>query len=82
MQAMEKHKGSEQWSKDGGIFIPYPATWLNQERWNDEVIKALPAKKKPYFHGMPIIEIFGKKYCLKNGEKLEFAGKESEIEYK
>jgi hypothetical protein len=27
---------SEQWTKDGGKFIPYPATWLNQERWTDE----------------------------------------------
>ena len=26
---------SEQWRKDGGKFIPYAATWLNQERWTD-----------------------------------------------
>jgi uncharacterized protein YdaU (DUF1376 family) len=26
---------SEQWTKDAGQFIPHPATWLNQERWND-----------------------------------------------
>ena len=25
-----------QWSKEEGRFIPYPATWLNQERWSDE----------------------------------------------
>lgn len=24
------------WLKDGGDFIPHPATWLNQERWDDE----------------------------------------------
>ena len=23
------------WKKDGGVFIPYPASWLNGERWND-----------------------------------------------
>lgn len=28
---------SYQWKKDGGQFIPLPATWLNQERWLDEV---------------------------------------------
>ena len=28
---------SFQWKKDGGQFIPLPATWLNQERWLDEV---------------------------------------------
>lgn len=26
---------SEQWRRDGGKFIPYAATWLNQERWTD-----------------------------------------------
>lgn len=24
------------WMKDGGQYIPYPATWLNQRRWEDE----------------------------------------------
>ena len=28
---------SEQWVRDNGKYIPYPSTWLNQERWNDEV---------------------------------------------
>ena len=26
----------EQWTKDEGKYIPMPATWLNNERWNDE----------------------------------------------
>lgn len=30
---------SEQWLKDGGQFIPHPATWLNQRRWEDEVTR-------------------------------------------
>ena len=34
--AVEEQKRSEQWRKDGGQFIPHPATWLNQERWEDE----------------------------------------------
>ena len=28
---------NEAWKKENGKFIPYPATWLNQERWNDEI---------------------------------------------
>lgn len=28
---------SEDWQKDGGKFIPYPATWLNGRRWEDEM---------------------------------------------
>lgn len=31
---------SEQWRKDGGQFIPNPATWLNAGRWQDEVTQA------------------------------------------
>jgi len=29
-------KATEQWQKEGGKFIPYPATFLNQRRWEDE----------------------------------------------
>lgn len=27
---------TEQWTRDGGQFIPHPATYLNQHRWEDE----------------------------------------------
>ncbi len=27
---------SEQWQRDAGKFVPYPATWLNGRRWEDE----------------------------------------------
>lgn len=37
LAAIERQECSVQWSKDGGQFIPNPATWLNQERWNDEL---------------------------------------------
>lgn len=30
------------WLKDGGAFIPYPASWIRSERWTDEPI-AIPA---------------------------------------
>ena len=26
-----------QWQKQNGQFIPHPATWLNQERWDDDI---------------------------------------------
>lgn len=35
MAALERHRKSEDWRKQHGMFIPYPATWLNQERWTD-----------------------------------------------
>ncbi|STY70543.1 Uncharacterised protein [Megamonas hypermegale] len=37
IKALEMVKQTEQWKKDNGKFIPYPATWLNQERWTDEI---------------------------------------------
>jgi hypothetical protein len=35
--AIEAQRASEQWRKDGGQFIPHPATWINAGRWDDEV---------------------------------------------
>jgi hypothetical protein len=40
---IEAFKNSEDWLKDGGQYIPLPSTWLNQERWHDE----LPEKPEP-----------------------------------
>lgn len=39
MQAVEAQKRSPQWAKDGGAFIPHPASWLNGKRWEDEAPK-------------------------------------------
>lgn len=33
IDAVEKQKKSDQWTRDHGQYIPYPTTWLNQERW-------------------------------------------------
>jgi len=43
LAAIDNQIRSNQWQKDGGQFIPYPATWLNQERWND----VLESKQRP-----------------------------------
>ena len=37
VDALAKQKLSAQWNADGGRYIPYPATWLNQQRWEDEL---------------------------------------------
>jgi len=34
--ALEWQKETDQWYKNGGQFIPNPATWINQHRWKDE----------------------------------------------
>lgn len=33
LAAVEAQKRTEDWRKDGGRYIPYPATWLNQKQW-------------------------------------------------
>ena len=38
LNAIEIAKQSMQWNKDNGQYIPNPATWLNQKRWEDEII--------------------------------------------
>ena len=38
LNAIETAKQSIQWNKDNGQYIPNPAKWLNQKRWEDEII--------------------------------------------
>lgn len=42
MVGLNAYKASEQWRKDGGAFIPMPSTFLNQERWTDEIYSPPP----------------------------------------
>ncbi len=37
LRGLEQQKKSPDWRKEGGKYIPYPATWLNQRRWEDEL---------------------------------------------
>lgn len=43
IDAIEAQSRSPDWQKDNGQFIPYPATWLNGRRWEDE------SKQRAYF---------------------------------
>ena len=36
LAALKQATTSEDWAKDGGRFIPHPATWLNAKGWEDE----------------------------------------------
>jgi uncharacterized protein YdaU (DUF1376 family) len=47
LAAVEAQKRSEQWTKDNGQFIPHATTWLNQERWNDELPPASTVTPTP-----------------------------------
>lgn len=37
IRAVEQQKQSDQWTRDNGQYIPHPATWIYQRRWEDEV---------------------------------------------
>lgn len=36
LTAVDEQRGSRQWQRDNGQYIPHPASWLNQGRWSDE----------------------------------------------
>lgn len=47
LTAIERQKCGRQWQENDGQYIPNPATWLNQGRWEDEVAPAV----KPTWNG-------------------------------
>lgn len=49
MESLKKQKQTNDWIKENGQYIPFPATWLNGERWEDEIdIKVSEPPKDPY----------------------------------
>ena len=57
---------TEAWMKDGGKYIPHPATWLRGERWDDELEVKLPnvVNEKPWNETATGIEAKGKELGL------------------
>jgi hypothetical protein len=48
LKAVLAQRRTDQWLRDGGKFIPYPATWLRAERWDDVLVVEMPApERKP-----------------------------------
>ena len=45
LSAISEQSRSDQWTKDRGAFIPYPASWLNAKRWEDEPAAPLPSQQ-------------------------------------
>lgn len=48
MQAVTAAKGSDQWNRENGRFIPNPSTWINQGRWDDELPAAGSFQQQPH----------------------------------
>jgi uncharacterized protein YdaU (DUF1376 family) len=41
LDAVAQQAATEQWQRDGGQFIPMPASWLNGQRWEDAPLSAV-----------------------------------------
>ena len=69
IETLKKMARCEQWTRDGGQFIPHPATWLNREGWEDEPEIAKPKVEPRQITpcadgcGEGIYELGGAKYC-------------------
>ena len=72
LAALEKQRDSEQWQKDGGQYIPHPATWLNGRRWEDELPARPEGQKTPSRGTMPAAQYSQRDYS-EPGESLESA---------
>jgi len=49
--AVEAKRNTIDWTKDGGKFIPLPATWIRAERWNDEGTSAVDTHTRDIWAG-------------------------------
>jgi hypothetical protein len=48
LDAIDAHKKRDGWQKEDGRYIPMPATWLNQRRWEDQGVEVRsPAPRGP-----------------------------------
>ena len=46
LDALEVMCWSDKWRKNDGEFIPYPATWLRADGWEDRPVKVIPMLSK------------------------------------
>ena len=47
LTGLARWKACDQWTRDNGQYIPYPATWLNNRRWEDDVPVQTQPQIKP-----------------------------------
>jgi hypothetical protein len=83
--AIERAKTSKDWTKDGGQYIPYPATWLRAKGWEDdfpeESVQDGQRKKpespnpfdKPDFKRVFSLDRAGNKIDIATGAIIEWA---------
>lgn len=62
LKAIQAACKTEQWMRGGGQFIPYPATWIRGERWEDIHEVTIPGvvNEKPWHETASGIEAKGR----------------------
>ena len=70
LAAIESQLTCEQWTKDGGQFIPHPSTWLSRKGWLDEVPEPIDYGRCTYCADPATAEKNGIAHC---GRHIDFA---------
>ena len=77
LSAIQKSKMTDDWQKQNGQYIPYPATWLNGRRWEDEGVilestpTLTPEEEEPETPVEPTVGADGFSYEDKEGLHIE-----------
>ena len=67
--AVKQQAKSDEWTKDGGQFVPYPSTWLRRRRWEDEPTTPIVTESGGGVHSYDVDKIL--KYSKKNIPNLK-----------
>lgn len=84
LKAVYAARASKQWQKDDGEFVPYPASWLRAERWDDELEVDLSQLSSPtgkvcaYCGGVAVGKVNGIHHCRADADKA-MAGEKTKV---
>jgi hypothetical protein len=70
LAAVQKQRTCLQWLSDGGQFIPHPATWLRQGRWDDDPDTGIPSLTDKTMQTMQVGKGFTSGMTLDGQKKL------------
>lgn len=73
LEALSKQVVSDQWTRDGGQYIPNPETWLSQRRWEDDLFVPVAEKQPAKMSVRDMQTVVMKKEALATEIKEKFA---------
>lgn len=76
LEGLEAYKTSLEWLKDGGQYIPHPSTFLNGERWEDDVqdmsFLKFPESESEVYDVLILNQVGIKNYLLSLADLVEY----------